>query len=210
MVSDEDGDREVYLRLLVYHMNRHQAHLTGYCLMGNHVHLLLVPEREDSLAKAVGRTHLDYARWRNIRRGETGHLWQNRYFSCPLDERYRWEALRYVELNPLRAGLVGDATDWRWSSAAAHAGGEDISGFLDAGEWSRTWTVHGWREALEYGIRCADFIERIRASTRTGRPVATTDFVEELERTTKRQLKPQKRGPKAKVMAVENQLTLGV
>jgi putative transposase len=102
----EDADRATYLKLLTAHCRRNAVRLTGYCLMGNHVHLLLAPDREDGLAKTLGRAHTDYSRWLNVKRGETGHVWQNRYFSCPLDERHQWEALRYVELNPVRAGLA--------------------------------------------------------------------------------------------------------
>ena len=112
-----DDDRAVYLRLLGLECGRHGVRIAGYCLLSNHVHVVAIPSAEDSMAKAFGRAHVGYARWLNVRRGETGHVWQNRYFSCPLDERHRWEALRYVELNPVRAGLVKEASEYRWSSA---------------------------------------------------------------------------------------------
>jgi putative transposase len=128
-----DADRATYLQFLMRHCARSAVHITGYCLMGNHVHLIAVPETSAGLAHALGRTDVDYARWLNLRRGETGHVWQNRFYSCPLDQRHQWEALRYVELNPVRAGLAADAAAWPWSSAAAHLAGVDRSGILDHG-----------------------------------------------------------------------------
>src|SRR5579883_230312 len=126
-----DSDRATYLQFLTRHCARSAVRIAGYCLMSNHVHLIAVPERLGALASALGRTHVDYARWLNLRRGETGHVWQNRFYSCALDERHQWHALRYVELNPVRAGLVAHAAEWPWSSAAAHLQGSDASGLLD-------------------------------------------------------------------------------
>jgi putative transposase len=124
----EASDRQFYLELLRQNCLRFRVAIAGYCLMGNHVHLLAIPSRENGLAHALGRTHNDYARWLNLRRFHSGHLWQNRYYSCPLDEAHGWEALRYVELNPVRAGLVTCAADWPWSSARAHVSGTDTGG----------------------------------------------------------------------------------
>jgi len=109
-----------YLQLLREHCGRHAVRIAGYCLMSNHVHLLAIPHSVRGLANALGRAHTDYARWHNVRLGDPGHVWQNRFYSCPPDERHRWEALRYLELNPVRAGLAGRATDWPWSSGSAH------------------------------------------------------------------------------------------
>ena len=177
--------------------------------MSNHVHLLAIPRETSSLAKALGRAHTDYARWLNLRRGETGHVWQNRFYSCPLDEHYRWEALRYVELNPVRAGLVSEAANWRWSSAAAHTSGVDRTGILEWTEWSLRWNGATWRDALDQGIADAALLERIREATRTGRPAGGNEFVRELEESTRRCLRPQKRGPKVKT-ACGGHLELGV
>jgi putative transposase len=176
--------------------------------MGNHVHLIAAPPTANALAKCFGRTHVDYARWLNVRRGETGHLWQNRFFSCPMDDRHHWEALRYIELNPVRAGLVQDAVAWPWSSAAAHAAGTDRSGILDLVEWSERWNPAAWREALSEGIEDAALLERIRQATRTGRPLASEEFVRELETARHESLRPRKRGPKGKPVDDGRQLTL--
>jgi len=210
MVFHSDADRAMYLVLLSRECARAAVRITGYCLMGNHLHLILAPERETSLARALGRTHTDYARWLNLQRGETGHLWQNRYYSCPLDEAHQWEALRYVELNPVRAGLAAKAETWRWSSAKAHLTGVDRSGILDMTEWRRAWTVETWQSALAVGLEDARLVERIREATRTGRPAGGEEFIKEWEKRLRRQLSPSKRGPKTRVGREDDQLELGV
>jgi len=204
----DDRDRGVYLQLLAHHCRRCSLRVVGYCLMGNHIHVIAIPPVETALAKSLGRTHVDYARWLNLRRGQTGHAWQNRFFSCPMDERHQWEALRYVECNPVRAGLVTEAPGWRWSSAAAHTGGIDRWGVLDMAEWERRWTSGAWREALDGGIADVALWERIREATRTGRPAADEEFVKRLEVERRRRLRPQKRGPKAKPEVDERQMSL--
>jgi putative transposase len=196
-----DEDRGLYLRLLGESSRRHGLRLLSYCLMSNHVHLVVVPERPDSLWRGCGRMHNDYSRWVQIRRQMQGHLWQNRYYSCPLDDGHLVEAVRYVELNPVRAGLVERAWDWRWSSAEAHAGGEDRSGLLDVESWNSRYTAGRWRAVLREGVAEEALDERIRAATRVGRPLGSDQFIERLEGELGRSLRPGPRGPKPKVAA---------
>ena len=205
-----DADRIIYLQLLAHHCRKASVRIAGYCLMGNHVHLIVIPPTQTGLATALGQTHGDYARWLNIRRGEVGHLWQNRFYSCPLDERHRWEALRYVELNPVRAGLVRAAWEWPWSSAAAHVIGMDRAGLLDTADWETRWGAIRWRDVLEQGVEDAAFLERIREATRTGRPAASVEFTVELEARVQRRLRPKKRGPKVRAESGEAELSFGV
>ena len=110
-----DDDREEYLGLLAELGEKHGVRYLGYCLMSNHVHLVAVPGDQESLAIGIGRAHERYTRGVNFRQGWRGYLWQGRFFSCPLDDRGTIEVLRYVELNPVRAGLVKGAREWRWS-----------------------------------------------------------------------------------------------
>jgi putative transposase len=123
-----DHDRQVYLDLWSNYCNLYHADLVGYNLMGNHVHLIPIPEFDTSLAKAVGRTNNDFSRWQNVQCNRTGHLWQARFYSCPVDVFSLWDVLAYIELNPVRAGLVQNAEDWKWSSARAHLTGTDEAG----------------------------------------------------------------------------------
>ena len=99
--------------------------------MSNHVHLIAVPERDDSLRLALKHTHGRYAAYFNARCASSGHVWQGRYYSCPLDLPHLWAALRYTELNPVRAGMVEDPDAYPWSSAAAHCGGNHPDAALD-------------------------------------------------------------------------------
>ena len=94
----------------------------AYCLMDNHVHVLAVGLEKHSIPRALGNAHREHSCRINMERSVTGHLWANRYFSTALDEPHLWAAVRYVELNPVRANIVTDPTDYRWSSARAHAG----------------------------------------------------------------------------------------
>jgi putative transposase len=116
----DDADRLSYLDQLTLRCERHGVELWAYCLMTNHVHLLVVPHHRHSLARVIATTHQRHADRLNRRREQSGHLWQNRYFSTVLDQRHLWTAVRYIERNPVRGGLVARAEDYRWSSAVAH------------------------------------------------------------------------------------------
>ena len=143
-----DDDRRVYLALLREQCDRYGAAVLGYCLMTNHIHLIIRPETEASLAQAVGRTHFRYTQYVNQLHGRSGHLWQGRFSSCALGEDHFWAALGYVERNPVRAKLVNAAWQYAWSSAAAHTGEADPSGLLDAREWSERMDGKAWRALL--------------------------------------------------------------
>jgi putative transposase len=122
LILDWDADRATYLSLLRENIELYGVSVMGYCLMSNHVHLIVVPSTGDGLAQALRQTHGRYASYWNTVHRASGHVWQGRYYSCPLDEPHLWEALRYTELNPLRARLVAKPESWSWSSAASHCG----------------------------------------------------------------------------------------
>jgi putative transposase len=115
-----DGDREFYLQLLAEQGRKFGLRYWAYCLMTNHVHLIAVPQAEWSLAAAIGEAHRRYTLHVNLREKWTGYLWQGRFSSYPMDEKHLYQAVRYVEMNPVRAGIVERATDYLWSSAKAH------------------------------------------------------------------------------------------
>lgn len=120
-----DEDRLLYLRLLAQYGQSAQLDIWGYCLMSNHVHLIVVPRSEDSLARGVGLAHRRYATLLNKRNGWSGHLWANRFFSTPLDETHQWQAIRYIERNPVAAGMVAQSENYPWSSARSHSLGHN-------------------------------------------------------------------------------------
>jgi putative transposase len=119
-----EDDYQLYIDLLSEWCRRFKVEVWVYCLMPNHVHMIAVPETKDSLRSAIGEAHRRYTRMVNFREGWRGHLWQGRFASFTMDERYLLSAIRYIELNPVRARLVEDPCDWRWSSAKAYLKGE--------------------------------------------------------------------------------------
>lgn len=205
-----DEDREMYLALLSKYAQKHGIEILAYCLMSNHVHLVAVPKKEESLAETLRDTHTTYALRFNKREQLSGHLWQGRFYSCILDDVHLWAAIRYVEMNPVRAGIVGRAEDYAWSSAAAHCGlGSPIRAGGRAGGnalLSKTFTLTDQIPARAGGKDWRTWLldeneketELIRKRTRTGRPCGSVQFVERLEKTLKRLLSPAKRGRKPK------------
>jgi putative transposase len=119
-----DDDYRAYLDLLGEHTRLADVQVWAWCLMPNHVHLMLVPSSAEALRTALAKAHRRYSRLINFREGWRGFLWQGRFASCPLDERHALAAARYIELNPVRATLAPDAACWPWSSAAAHLTGQ--------------------------------------------------------------------------------------
>lgn len=116
-------DYRTYLGIAAETFAAAKVEVWAYCLMPNHVHLIATPQTEDGLAKAVGATHQHYTWLINQKQSWTGHLWQGRFGSFPMDEPYFLLCARYVGLNPVRAGLVTKAVDWPWSSVEAHVTG---------------------------------------------------------------------------------------
>jgi putative transposase len=206
-ILDGDADRRVYLDLLRQSIELHSLTLIGYCLMSNHIHLIVTPGKPDSLARALKDTHGRYAACWNATHHSSGHVWQGRFYSCPLDEAHLWEALRYTELNPVRAGLVAKAENWEWSSASAHCGTARPNAYLAMESWQTRWPVCEWRAFLAAGEAESE-LAAIRNCTYTGRPLGTKEFIRSLERETNRSLTVQKRGRPRKTATNEGQSTM--
>ncbi len=184
-----DADRVAYLDLLREQCGKHRVSVLGYCLMSNHIHLIVVPAREESLNLAIGRTHFIYTQYINRLHGRSGHLWQGRFHSCPMDEAYTVAAMRYVERNPVRAKMTRAPWTYRWSSAAAHTGGPDAAHLLDLDTWQELVPCVNWKEMLAQ----SDDKETTTAlclNTHTGRPLASDSFLSKLERKLGRRLRP--------------------
>ncbi|MCP5199761.1 MAG: transposase [Gammaproteobacteria bacterium] len=186
--GDEDYSR--YLRLLARFSAQAGTAIVAYCLMPNHVHLIMVPGNEAGLRAALGEVHRRYALFINQREGWRGHLWQERFYSSPMDEWHLAHALGYVESNPVRSGLCSDACAWPWSSARARAdGGQDA--LLDALPGH---VVGAWRE-LRAAPTDAAVDTRIACLTRTGRPLGDAAFIARLEQLSGRRLRSRRRRP---------------
>ena len=190
-----DDDRRMYLSILAEQAEAFGVTVQGYCLMDNHVHLVATPRTAESLAKAIGRTHWVYTRYINRLHGRVGHLWQNRFYSCALDEMHLWRAMAYVERNPVRAKVVRRAWRYPWSSAAAHCGqkvaassGGDVLD-LDLPWWWAHQTPEAWREVVAAGEDAAD-LATFRLGAARGRPLGSDSWLSKLERRVGRRLRP--------------------
>lgn len=188
-VFQSEADYRLYLDLLRANCNKFRLELWAFCLMPNHVHLIAVPMRPDSMARTLGRTHADYARHFNLKHRACGHVWQARFFSCPLDDAHLWRAMAYVERNPVRAGLVGDAVQWQWSSAGAHCGDGQWQ-LARFGKWREFFDGERWMEVLRTSIDEEAWAERVRLATERGRPLGSEQFIDALERQEHRRLRP--------------------
>lgn len=172
-----EHDYKSYRELLAEGCKAAAVDILAYCLMPNHVHLVLTPASEDGLRAALADAHRRYSRRINQREGWTGYLWQGRFASAPMDEAHLLAACRYVELNPVRAGLVAAPQDWAWSSARAHLGGRP-DGVVSIGPMLSR--VPDWAGFLAAGLPEADH-QALRSAERTGRPLGSKAFVAEVE-----------------------------
>ncbi|HWE52271.1 MAG TPA: transposase [Bryobacteraceae bacterium] len=206
-----DADYQLYLDLLVRSAAQARLRLHAYCCMPNHTHLIATPERPDSMPKALSRTHADFARHFNLQGRASGHVWQARYFSCPLDRRHFWQATAYVERNPVRAGLALRAEDFRWSSAAARLGKTPVPGFLDFSLWRDNFTTEEWASLLESHPEEIDLGERLADAGIRGRPLGDEKFLTSLESRAERRLRAKPVGrPKQIIANDEAQTGLGI
>lgn len=177
-----DQDRKIYLRLLARHAKKARIEFWAYCLMSNHVHFIAVPAHEKSFAKGFALAHQKYTYIINHREGWKGYLWQGRFLSYPMDERYLFAAVRYVELNPVRAGIVEKAEDYPWSSARAHIFGQKdelVSNNFMTGE------IGDWEAYLkekEDDLETKSFT----AHAINAKPLGDEKFIEKIEKLTGR------------------------
>ena len=187
-----EDDYRYYIELMSEFSTQSGTEVWAYCLMPNHVHLVMVPGEEDGLRAALGEAHRRYTRHINFREGWRGHLWQERFHSFTMDEDYLLSTVRYVERNPVVARLCVHPEEWKWSSARAHLKGEDdelvrVRPMLDR--------IGVWRDFLSDPDKNDDE-ELIDRHSRTGRPLGCADFVRKLEVITGEELAPKRAGRK--------------
>jgi putative transposase len=187
-----DADYGLYRDLLAEHCAAADVAVWAWCLMPNHVHLILVPSDPDGLRRALARVHRSYAGVIQARRKRSGHFWQGRFSTVVMDEDYLAAALRYVSLNPVRKRLVARAQAWRWSSTLAHLRGKD-DGLTALAPVKHRFPRFADLLADEPED---DLFARLRAAESIGRPLGNDRFLARIERRTGRDLKPAKRGPK--------------
>jgi len=188
----EDGDYALYCTLIAEAAEKARTRIWAYCLMPNHVHVVLVPEDEDGLRATFADAHRRYTSYVNKRNCWTGHLWQGRFNSVVMDEAHLVHAVRYVSLNPVRAGLVPRAADWPWSSVRAHLAGRDdglvtVQPVLDR--------LPDFAAALDAGLD-ETMAMSLRRAECVGRPLGSDGFLDALENRLGVAVRAQKRGPK--------------
>ncbi len=188
-----DDDYELYRDLLASQCRSQGVACWAYCLMPNHVHLILVPDRGEALGRALGETHRRYSSVVNARLRVTGHLFQSRFGSVVMDEEHLMAAARHVTLNPVRAGLAARAEDWRWSSARAHL--EDCYDVLVSVPPLLERCGGRFAELLD-APPCAERLSALRAAETIGRPLGSPAFLDFLAASTGRDPRPKRRGPK--------------
>ena len=196
-------DYSHYLRLVKEGCEKARVRCLAWCLMENHVHLVLVPETPDGLRAALADAHRRYSAHVNKREDCTGYLFQGRFSSYPMDDAHLMAAVRYVELNPVRAGLVKAAADWGWSSAASHEAGKRAKGDALTDVAALGEHVPNWRAMLRHGLEAGGTdeagetaIAEIEARISTGRPLATAEWIKAREAASGLAMAPRKRGRK--------------
>jgi putative transposase len=182
----------MYVNLVAKIKEKAGVDIWAYCLMPNHVHLVVVPKRQDSLSFLFRNAHREYARIVNAREGWQGHLWQERFHSFVMDETHLLATVRYVELNPVRAGLCDQPEEWRWSSVHAHINGTNdrLVNVLPMADRIQDWPRYLSVPETEKKLMA------IRRHSQTGRPIGGESFVDELERKSGRQLRKRRPGRK--------------
>lgn len=177
-IFEDEGDCLQYLKWLKEYSKRYSFHVWAYCIMSNHVHFVGVPMKSDSLARTFNTLHQRYSSYFNRKKDVKGHLWQGRFYSCVLDERHLYAAVRYVENNPVRAKIVGEAQDYKWSSARAHIFKETNEILSD--DLYLLEEIESWSEYLaEKGDE--GLMKDIRRVTKTGLPCGSETFIKEIE-----------------------------
>jgi len=200
----DEGDYSLYLDLMAEACRANEVEVWSYCLMPNHVHLIMVPSERDGLSRAVGETHRRYSAYINARLRVTGHLFQGRFGCVAMDEAHLLAAIRYVALNPVKAKLVEEAKAWRWSSARALAAGQDDVLVTSMPVLERTG---------DFGVflGCDEdqsLLASLERGASIGRPLMDEARLEVLERELGLPLKPRRRGPRPRVSAKEGQKSL--
>lgn len=175
----DDEDRQTYLTLLLKYTRKYDVAIWAYCLMGSHAHLLAVPKTETGLARGIGLTNMLYTQYLNRKLNQSGRIWQNRFFSCIVESnQYLWAVARYIERNPVKAGLTEAAIAYHWSSAEAHVKGSN-NPLLPEESWLGSDERAGYTEFL--GAVDEEMDAGIRRATRTGRPFGSEQFIDQME-----------------------------
>lgn len=185
-VFEEEGDYGLYCTWMDQYAEKYGLDILAYCLMKNHVHFIVVPHQEESLARVFNTLHMRYAQHVHRRNGACGHLWQGRFYSCFMDTGHLYHAIRYVERNPVRVDIVEKAWDYRWSSARAHVGQTGGSWPLAVNTRKFAMDNKQWKEYLQAEDEPVE--EELRLKTQRGLVLGSSKFIKRLEQKLERSL----------------------
>ena len=178
-ILKDDKDKRKYLYWVEEYRKKYKVEIFAYCLMNNHVHFIARPHSDDAFARLFNTAHMRYAQYYNKRSGSSGHVWQGRYFSCMLWEQHFLAAIRYVERNPVRAGLIKKPWGWFWSSAREHIGKE--RGIINLSDIREHIKVDAWKEYIDITEETT-MLKDIRDNTKSGRVWGPQEYIECLEK----------------------------
>lgn len=181
-IFSSKADLKKYLSFIKHESKKYGVAILAYCLMPNHVHFIGIPEKEDALGNTFKYSHMKYSQYYNKKMGLTGHLFQGRFYSCVMDELHTLICARYIERNPVRAGVVEHPCAYEFSSAKTHCGREkiDILGVNRLFEYIEE-DQKTWKNFIgEPGDK--EQLKTIRKKTQTGRPLGESNFIERLEK----------------------------
>ena len=178
-IFESEEDYRQYLAWLKEYSEKYSLDIWAYCLMSNHVHFVCVPRNDDSLARAFNTLHMRYSQYYNRKKGVTGHLWQGRFFSCILDEEHLYAAIRYVENNPVRAGVVHEPESYKWSSTRGHC--SIVSDEILSDTCYLCDEIDDWSKYLR-DSEPQEVIETLRKNVASGRPCGDESFIKSIEK----------------------------
>ncbi len=189
-VFRDEEDRSKYCEFVNEFSERYKLKIYAYCIMDNHVHFIAVPENDDSLAMTFKNAHMRYSQYFNKKNNQRGHLWQGRFYSCPLDEKHTIEAVRYVERNPSRAGIVKIPWKYFWNSAYDHVpenhAKKSVNNFtriklFNLRDLGINWDPENWKEYLGFPDK-KEFVSKLRSATKKGTPLFGVKFKKKMEK----------------------------
>lgn len=187
-IFHDDEDKLFYMKRFMYYKRKYKVKLYAWCLMSNHIHFVLEPQRKTSLYKLFLCLNTSYVTYYNKKYGISGKLFGNRFFSCLLDDEHFYNTLRYVELNPIRANICTGVEDYYWTSAHEHLGKRSRFYLSRLPEETQA-MITDWKGYLLEGLIEAKedirrFIKNIRSATKKGRPAGGVSFIQKVQKLT--------------------------